>query len=202
MSSHDRIVDAAEECFTRFGVAKTTVEDVAQAAGMSRATLYRNFAGGRDELILAVFLRDVERFLDSLADRLASLIGGPADGGTPGAEGLDGGEAVVDGIMAAVAFVQGEPRIAALLVPEAVGHTQAVVNQASQRVLDLCASRVEPYFDLAREAGLVRADLDVAGVVELLFRMIASLSLSPLDRPEAETRRFLRLHVVPALIPS
>ncbi|GAB3276429.1 TetR/AcrR family transcriptional regulator [Actinocorallia lasiicapitis] len=191
MSSHDRIVDAAQECFTRFGVAKTTVEDIAHQAGMSRATLYRNFAGGRDELILAVFLRDVERFLTALAARL-SEIRDPA--------AADLGEAVIDGIMEGVAFVRSEPRIATLLVPEAVAHTHVAVNRAFERVLDLCAAKIRPPFELARAAGLIRPELDVEGVVELLFRMIASLSLSPLDRPDAETRRFLRLHVVPALI--
>lgn len=187
MSSHERIVDAAEECFARFGVAKTTVEDVAQAAGMSRATLYRNFAGGREELILAVFLRDVNRILDQVAERLAGVTS-PEDG-------------VVDGIIETVGLIQAEPRFAALLVPDAIGHTTAAVNRAGERVLETCVARIRPYFSLAQEAGLIKAELDVAGAVEFLFRMIASLSLSPVPRSEAETRRFLRLYVVPALIP-
>ena len=57
----------ASECSTppspaceRFGLAKTTVEDVAQAAELSRATVYRQF-GNRDALLLAVAARDAER---------------------------------------------------------------------------------------------------------------------------------------------
>lgn len=188
MSLQEKIIDAAEECFARFGVAKTTVEDVAHAAGMSRATLYRNFSGGRDELILAVFLRDVGRFLDRIGERLP--------------QEFTAAEAVVAGVLDAVAFVQEEPRFAALFVPEAVGHTHKVVSQASQRALDLCAERVEPYFRAAQGAGLLRAELDVAGTVEFLFRMIASLSLAPLPREEEDTRSFLRLYVVPALVPA
>ena len=38
-------------CIERWGLAKTSLEDVATEAGLSRATLYRWFAGGRDQLI-------------------------------------------------------------------------------------------------------------------------------------------------------
>ena len=38
-----RILDAGRECVARYGVAKTTVDDIAKAAGCSRATLYRHF---------------------------------------------------------------------------------------------------------------------------------------------------------------
>ncbi len=51
--SRQRIVVAAYACVARRGVAKTTIEDVAREAGMSRATVYRAFPGGRDEVISA-----------------------------------------------------------------------------------------------------------------------------------------------------
>ena len=44
-----RLIDAAESCFDHYGVAKTSVEDIADEAKVSRATVYRYFAGGRDE---------------------------------------------------------------------------------------------------------------------------------------------------------
>jgi AcrR family transcriptional regulator len=42
-----RILGAALVCFGRFGVSKTTLDDVAREAGCSRATLYRYFPGKR-----------------------------------------------------------------------------------------------------------------------------------------------------------
>ena len=48
-----RIIEASYVCVARRGVAKTTVEDMAREAGMSRATIYRAFPGGRDEVINA-----------------------------------------------------------------------------------------------------------------------------------------------------
>ena len=49
-----RILEATYACVARWGVSKTTVEDAAREAGLSRATIYRYFPGGRDELIDAV----------------------------------------------------------------------------------------------------------------------------------------------------
>ncbi len=52
--TRQRIVEATYQCVARWGLAKTTVEDAAREAGVSRATVYRTFPGGRDELITAV----------------------------------------------------------------------------------------------------------------------------------------------------
>ena len=49
-----RILEATYACVARWGLSKTTVEDAAREAGLSRATVYRYFPGGRDELIDAV----------------------------------------------------------------------------------------------------------------------------------------------------
>ncbi len=53
-ASDERIVDGALRCIARWGLAKTTVEDVAREAGCSRATLYRAFPGGKDAILAAV----------------------------------------------------------------------------------------------------------------------------------------------------
>ena len=50
------LLKAAERCFAQFGIAKTTMEDIARAAGVSRATVYRYFAD-REALLLASVIR-------------------------------------------------------------------------------------------------------------------------------------------------
>lgn len=47
-----KIVDAAIRCFLRFGARKTSMNDIARHAGVSRQTLY-DLIGGKDELIRA-----------------------------------------------------------------------------------------------------------------------------------------------------
>ena len=49
------------DCVTRYGRAKTTMQDVAVAAGLSRATLYRYFA---DRGALFNGIREFERERD------------------------------------------------------------------------------------------------------------------------------------------
>lgn len=57
----------------RFGLAKTTVDDVARRAGLSRATLYRLFPGGRDEIVAATVRHEVRSYFAGLAADLSDL---------------------------------------------------------------------------------------------------------------------------------
>lgn len=66
----NRIVDAALTCYARVGVTRTTVDDVAAEAGVSRATLYRTF-DGREGLQLAVVRREALAFLAAVDSRLS-----------------------------------------------------------------------------------------------------------------------------------
>jgi AcrR family transcriptional regulator len=52
--TRQRILEATYACVARWGLAKTSVEDAAREAKVSRATVYRTFPGGREELISAV----------------------------------------------------------------------------------------------------------------------------------------------------
>ncbi len=58
----ERLLQATYDCVARWGLAKTTVEDAAREAGVSRATVYRYFPGGREELIGAVVAWEFARF--------------------------------------------------------------------------------------------------------------------------------------------
>ena len=71
----ERILQAAFTCVGRYGLAKTTVEDAARAAGLSRATVYRYFPGGRDQLVREVVSWEAGRFFG----RLAQAVSGAGD---------------------------------------------------------------------------------------------------------------------------
>lgn len=65
-----RLLEGAYSCIAEKGLAATSLEDAAKAAGVSRATLYRYFPGGRDELIRGVISYETLRFFGELAGAL------------------------------------------------------------------------------------------------------------------------------------
>ena len=66
----EQILEATYACVARWGLSKTTVEDAARQAGVSRATVYRYFPGGRDELIDAVVAWQYLKFFGRLYEEL------------------------------------------------------------------------------------------------------------------------------------
>ncbi len=62
-----RVLRGALDCVTAHGFAGTTVADVARAAGVSRASVYRWFPGGRDEIFAATVAAEVGRFYAEMA---------------------------------------------------------------------------------------------------------------------------------------
>ena len=136
-----RLIDAAEACFTKFGAAKTTLEDIASQAGVSRATVYRYFDGGRDEIILAVVLREAKDFLEALARRVqreATLE-----------------DAIVEGVLHTVATVRKNEHLSLLFAPEVAGQTSAIAG-ASTALFEITTDFLRPIFEQARAEDLVR----------------------------------------------
>ena len=74
------MLDAAQRCCERWGIAKVTIDDIAADAGVSRATIYRMFPGGKDVLFEALRVRELEEFFAVLrahvegADSLEDLL--------------------------------------------------------------------------------------------------------------------------------
>jgi len=84
-----RIIDGALACLARHGTAKTTVDDIARQSGVSRATVYRAFPGGRDEILGAVVDTEMARLFSALGvrmgnagDLITALVGGIVEAST------------------------------------------------------------------------------------------------------------------------
>jgi AcrR family transcriptional regulator len=74
-TARERILEATYACVARYGISKTTVEDVAREARLSRATVYRHFPGGKDELIAETIRWETNRFFIRLAEAVAGADG-------------------------------------------------------------------------------------------------------------------------------
>jgi AcrR family transcriptional regulator len=64
----ERILDAAVTLVARWGVTKTSLADIAKEAGCSRASLYRSFPGGKQQLFAAVGLRELAGYVDAIVE--------------------------------------------------------------------------------------------------------------------------------------
>jgi AcrR family transcriptional regulator len=185
--ARDRLVDAAEVCFTRFGVAKTTLEDIATEAGVSRATVYRYFGGGRDEIILGVLLREGREFLASLGRRVQRE------------QTL--GDAIVEGVLYTVAAVRRNDHLALLFAPEVAGHTTSIAG-ASAALYELTQDFLRPIFEQARTSGQLRDGIVSDDAAEFVLRMILSLLsvAGPRRRSQVKEREFLRTYCAGAIM--
>jgi len=72
-SAQLRITSALLRCVGRWGLSKTTIEDVAKEAGVSRATVYRLFPGGKNAIMQAAVLGEVRSLLAVLTVELAQV---------------------------------------------------------------------------------------------------------------------------------
>jgi AcrR family transcriptional regulator len=66
----ERVLAGTYECVARFGLGKTTIDDVARSSGVSRATIYRIFPGGRDQLLRETVGWEMNHFFARLAEEV------------------------------------------------------------------------------------------------------------------------------------
>ena len=183
-AARERLLDAAETCFARFGVPKTTLDDVAAEASTSRATVYRYFAG-RDELIVGVLLRDHRRFLQNLKVRLEAQ---PTFA-----------EMLVECVLASVEAARVDTRVRMLFVPETRRMTEEVAG-ASDEILKGFAEFLRPYVQWAKATGRLQAGIDLRTLSEWVTRVVFSfISFPGPERSLKEQRRLLLNVFAPAL---
>jgi len=185
-SGRDRMLDAAESCLQRFGLAKTTVEDVAQASGLSRATVYRQF-GNRDGLLLAVAARDAERVAAQAEVELRQF--------------GDVGSWVVEGILFCLREIPKRPVLSQYLAPQELGAASRLIL-TSDRMLEIGSEILRPIFEPARREGLLREELELDSLMEWVLRILMSFFAvpGPPSRSEDELRALLRRMLLPAVL--
>ena len=183
------IADAALRCIARWGVAKTTLEDVAREAGASRATVYRAFPGGKDALFAALADREVHRLESAVEAAVAD------------ADDLE--DALVAAIVAVARHLEGHAAFQFLLAHE----PGLVLPHLAFRELDRLLARVRAFGAplVARHLG---GDLDEAGVAaEWVARIVLSYTSCPAPgvvlTDVESVRKLVRSFVLPAfLVPA
>ncbi|MBJ7330874.1 MAG: TetR/AcrR family transcriptional regulator [Solirubrobacteraceae bacterium] len=179
----ERILDAALDLAAASGVRHLTMEDVARAAGVGRATVYRRF-GDRDRLVEALNTREARRCLRTLAEA--------AD---PAAPILD---QFADGFATSVRLLHEHPLLRRLVLVDRATLLKSLDDGMFELARGFLASRIR----VAQELGLVR-DVDANQAAEVLTRVTTSFALLPtsvlpLEDPEG-AREVARQLLAPIL---
>lgn len=181
-----RICDAALACVARWGIAKTTLEDVAREAGVGRATIYRTFRGGKAHVLRATLLGEAERFLDGIRQAVGSAGAGLED-------------VVVAGVTTAARQLAGHDALQFLLAHE----PDAVLPHVAFHRMGVLFDRVAAFADPYLAPHLPNAD-ERARAAEWLARVVLTYVFNPAEgvdlTDEASTRHLVRTFVLPGLL--
>jgi AcrR family transcriptional regulator len=171
----DRILDAAEQLFTRQDPGSVGMNEIAKAAGCSRATLYRYFEN-REALRNAYVARETHRLSESI-DVDATL---------------DPRERLITGILTTLRLVRESPALSAWFATTS-GPLGAELAEQSDVITALAAAFVTSLGD--------DHPANVAGRGRWLVRAITSLLIFP-GRDEADERAMLTEFVAPVVVPA
>ncbi|TPG36046.1 TetR/AcrR family transcriptional regulator [Mycolicibacterium hodleri] len=168
----ERILDAADELFTRQDAATVGMSEVAMAAGCSRATLYRYFEC-RDALYTAYVHRETNRVFRDVGERIAA-------GGDPA-------ERLVDAVMASLHAVRESPSLSSWFTP-----TKRPIGGEMAERSEIIGALTEAYL---RALGVD----DVERRARWVVRILVSLLVFP-GRDDADERAMLEEFVSPVVM--
>jgi AcrR family transcriptional regulator len=178
---NDRVLDAAKTCIERWGIAKVTIDDIAAAARVSRATIYRMFPGGKDVLFEALRVRELEEFFARLLQRVE------------GATGLE--DLLVRAVVGATEELRADDHLALMLASQPGRTLSQLTVEGLPRIIRFAtaflAPLAEPYLDREQSRA----------VVDVLARLTLSYFLAPSDTVDLGDPESTRSLLVPILTP-
>ena len=179
------VADAALRQFELFGLARSTIDEIARRAGVSRVTVYRRFPG-KEALVDAVILRELRRFLAALQDATGSL--------------ATTEEKMVEGFVFTLEAARRHRLLQRMLESEPELVLPHLTVQGGEF---LAAAREFLAAGIARELDDDRGGEELLTAADIVVRLILSFLLSPpqtvdLDDPVA-AREFALRYVAPIL---
>jgi AcrR family transcriptional regulator len=183
-----KLIEGASACFYRYGVNKTTIDDVAREVGLSRRTVYRYFEN-RNQLFVAVVNSEMEDL-----SREGRLI----------YESSPFGEGLVEVALMMTRRVAESPTLSRLFSVDQAGETFEVLFGGPEFTA-LVERFLAPLMRRAQKRGELRTDISISDGVEWINHLVYSL-LSPnpvIRRHDDDHVRFmLRTFVLPGLVPQ
>lgn len=181
-----KVLDAALACYQQQGIANTSLDDVAKAAGIGRTTLYR-YIENRDDLIAQVVYRDAQQQQEEMA-----VLTQYHD---------DFAESLVDSIIYVMRGRRTRPMNAILFGSEE-GVLIGRINLSPANFYSMSAVMMEPLFVKAQQEGKIRPGVTLSRLSQWVARIILSLVNHPEEflNDEAALREFLQTFLVPSVV--
>lgn len=184
----ERVLEGALACIGRYGLARTTVDDVAQASGVSRASIYRHFPGGREQLVTDTVAWETGRFFARLGQAVA------------GAPDLC---ILVEDALAFARKALAEHAVFQRVVQMEPGRLLPLLTVDLLRILPMISGFLVPFLERERDAGRLRPGADVVRSADYVARMVLSCigasGVYDLDDP-AEIRVLVREQLLPGVL--
>jgi len=159
-----RLLTSTYTCVSRFGLAKTTVEDVVKESGVSRATIYRQFPGGREELLRETVGWELGRYFIRLADHVQ--------------DASDLAHLLEDGLVFARRTLLEHELLQKILVTEPE-RLLGLLSTEATKTLPFIADFLLPYLAREERAGRLSPGVDLDRAAEYLARALLSLIGAP-----------------------
>ncbi|AKE88807.1 TetR family transcriptional regulator [Rhodococcus sp. WB1] len=181
-----QILKAAESMFQRYGLTKTTMDDIAKEAGVSRPTVYRYF-GDRDTLITALIELRSRRLFDKARAFLR--------------ERTTFAEQIVDGLIFLVDRGRHDPIVRLIVSPEHMDMATALIGSTGLAVR-LTQEMWAPLLDEARERGEIREGLTDEEICQwiALVQLILVGRMDFGSEGDPENRRMLTNFLLPGIV--
>ncbi|MGH9324900.1 MAG: TetR/AcrR family transcriptional regulator [Vicinamibacteria bacterium] len=177
---HRQILTAAHRCFARRGLHATTIQEIADEAGLSAGALYRYF-DGKEALIEAI--ADWGRKIKQEA--LEEL----SDGG--GTEALaQAVEAIIEPLEADSSETEAALRLDIRLWGEALD--QPAIRRLFRQQMDALKDPIVTFVRSERKAGRIRREVDPEAVAETVVALLVGLELQKAFDPELDVARYAR----------
>ena len=154
-----RVLDAARAAVDQFGFHKVTIDDICATSGVSRATIYRLFPGGREVLFEALRLRELEVFFERLKAEAA------------GSRDLE--ELLVRCIVFSSRELTSDEQLASMLASERGAVLANLTVDGVPRIVNVATQVITPLAEefVSRESAVQ--------IVEVLVRLVISYFLAP-----------------------
>ena len=180
--SKQEIIKAAARCFEQYGPQRTSMDDIAEAAGISRKTLYRIF-NDRPKLIQAI----LESRWATIAKKIQRRI----------AKATSFEEALLEGSVTAVSAARSD-KLTNDIIHKATDHNlEQFLLRGNERIYKANQDIWLTAIAEARRKGAIKPHLSDDRIIEIIASIHALLLMR--DDPPAKQRAFLKDVLLPAV---